>query len=90
MHDQETTAFWGTQFLASLHPKRWRGAGFADGGQVGPPSPGAMAAALSPSVSVMPIIVYDMEAALEKAAQAPRGTKAIIRVVKDNPEAMGG
>jgi len=90
VHDQETTDFWGTQFLASLHPRRLNMPGFAAGGQVGPPSVGALAAAASPNVSVMPIIVYDMEAALEKAAQAPRGTKAIIRVVNDNPDSIGG
>ena len=64
--------------------------GFASGGQVGPPSMGALAAATSQDIKIMPVIVYDMEAALEKAAQAPRGTKAIIRVVKDNPETLGG
>ncbi|WLT32265.1 hypothetical protein [Geothrix sp. PMB-07] len=90
VHDQETTNFWGTEFLANLHPSRWRSSGFASGGQVGPPTLGALAAAASPNLNVMPIIVYDMEAALEKAAQAPRGTKAIIRVVNDNPESMGG
>jgi TP901 family phage tail tape measure protein len=90
VHDQETTDFWGTNFLASLHPRKLRFPGFATGGQVGPPSVGSIAAAASPNLNVMPIIVYDMEAALEKAAQAPRGTKAIIRVVNDNPEAMGG
>lgn len=90
VHDQETTDFWGTSFLASLHPRRLRLDGFAAGGQVGPPSAGSIAAAASPNVSIMPIIVYDMEAALEKAAQAPRGTRAIIRVVKDNPETLGG
>lgn len=91
VHDQETTDFWGTRFLASLHPRNFSHlAGFATGGQVGPPSVGAIATSLSPNLNVMPIIVYDMETALEKAAQAPRGTKAIIRVVNDNPEALGG
>lgn len=90
VHDQETTDFWGTRFLASLHPRRMSLPGFASGGQVGPPTVGALAAAASQNLNIMPIIVYDMEAALEKAAQAPRGTRAIIRVVNDNPEALGG
>jgi len=91
VHDQETTDFWGTRFLASLHPRNFSHLpGFAMGGLVGPPSVGAIATSLSPNLNVMPIIVYDMETALEKAAQAPRGTKAIIRVVNDNPEALGG
>lgn len=90
VHDQDTVDFWGTSFLESLHPRRFRMPGFASGGQVGPPSVGALAAAANPDIKIMPVIVYDMEAALEKAAQAPRGTKAIIRVIKDNPETLGG
>ena len=61
---------------------------FANGGAVGMPAGGG--AAFAPSVNVMPILVYDMETALERAAQAPRGIKAIIRVVRDNPSALGG
>lgn len=87
VHDQETTSFWGTAFMESLHPRRMRG--YASGGQVGPPSAGEMSAAFTHTLQVG----LD-DGVIARFIESPAGTRLFAKQVAANPKrfraAMGG
>ncbi|HWQ10234.1 MAG TPA: hypothetical protein VN436_14030, partial [Holophaga sp.] len=81
VHDQETTAYWGTAFLESLHPRRLRG--YANGGQVGPPSLGDLSASFRHEVS----LGLDRGLILE-AFDSPEGARITTKHLSKNPRSM--
>ena len=81
VHDQETTAYWGTAFLESLHPRRLRG--YANGGQVGPPSIGELSANFSHEVR----LGLDRGLILE-AFDSPEGARITAKHLNTNPRRM--
>jgi len=79
VHDQETTAFWGTAFMESLHPRRLRG--YSGGGQVGPPSPGDLSSSFN---HVLEIGLAD--GLFARFIESPEGTRLIAKQVATNPK----
>lgn len=79
VHDQETTAFWGTAFMESLRPSRLRG--YAGGGQVGPPSVGDLSASFSHSLGIS----LD-EGLILKVLDSPAAVRIHSKQVASNPK----
>ena len=83
VHDHETTEFWGTDFLESLHPRNWRNRGHFAGGQVGPPSVGELSANFRHEVS----LGLDRGLILE-AFDSPDGARIVAKHLNANPRRM--